>query len=88
MGLDLFREAKVGHHDNMASPSELVLSDGGGDVVNVCLLQDTGVGAIVFPADPHDFAEATLVVRLQGFKDQYVVHVSDLYSREGNTTAL
>lgn len=76
MGLDLFREAKVGHHDNMASPSELVLSG----ATDVCLLKDTGVDALVCPADPHDaiFGDTRDLRWLL-----YVVHIADPYSRIG-----
>ena len=51
----------------MASPSELVLGDGGSDGGDVSLLQDAGVGASVLPANPEDFSEASLVICLESF---------------------
>ncbi|KAK1884171.1 BTB/POZ domain containing protein KCTD9 [Dissostichus eleginoides] len=60
-GKDLFWEARVRHADNMASPSELVLGNGGSDGGNVSLLQDAGVSAPILPANPEDFWEGSLM---------------------------
>ena len=61
----MFWETRVRHSDDMASPSELVLSDGGSNGGDVSLLQDAGVGAPVLPANPKDFLEASLMVCLK-----------------------
>lgn len=58
---------RVGHPDNMASPSELVLNGGGGDAVDVFLLKDTGVGVPVFSAD--HVAEAIFGAETPGLRD-------------------
>ena len=55
------------HSDNVTSPSQLVLGNGGSNGGQASLLQDAGVGASVLPTDPEDFPEASLVVGLKGF---------------------
>ena len=61
----LFWEARVRHSNNMARPSELILGNGGSDGENVSLLQNAGVSAPVFPADPQDLSKTPLMVRLK-----------------------
>lgn len=64
---DLFWEARVRHADNMASPSELVLGDGGSDGGDVSPLQNTGVSSSILPAYPEEFPEAPLIMCLKCF---------------------
>lgn len=64
---DLFWEGRVGNADNMASPSELVLSDGGSDGGNVSLLQNAGVSSSILPAYPEEFPGVPLMMCLKCF---------------------
>lgn len=54
-------------HD-MAWPSQLVSDDDCGDAGDLGFLQDADVGSPIFPLDPENLAEPSLVVLLQGFQ--------------------
>ncbi len=49
---DLFVKTCIGHADNMARPSKLILHFSSGDAGYVGFFQDADVSASVFPADP------------------------------------
>ena len=53
---DLLGETCVGHVNDMASPSVLVLHYCGGDTEHVGLLQNANVGTSVLRADPQNFS--------------------------------
>ncbi len=53
---DLFVETFIGHADNMARPSKLILHYSSGDAAHVGFLQDADVSAFVLPADPQNLS--------------------------------
>ncbi len=53
---DLFGETCIGHADNMARPSKLILHYSSGYAGHVCFLQDADVSASVLPADPQNLS--------------------------------
>lgn len=60
----LFREVRVRYVDNMTSPSESVLGDGGSDGRDASLLQDAAVGASILRTNPEDFSVVSLMICL------------------------
>lgn len=64
----LFWKAVVGLTYDMARPSQLASDDGCGDAGHVGFLQDADVGSPIFPLDPEDLAEPSLVVLLHGLQ--------------------
>ncbi len=53
---DLFGEMCIGHVDDMARPSKLILYYSSGDADHVGFLQDADVSASVLPADPQNLS--------------------------------
>ncbi len=53
---DLFGEMCIGHADDMALPSKLILHYSSGDAGHVGFLQDADVSASVLSADPQNLS--------------------------------